>query len=274
MTWLIVTIFAYFLLAAVALIDKYLLGGLIPSPKIYAFYVGMFGILVLILVPFGFLVVPEFSLILLALIAGIFRILAIFVFFTALWKFEVSRIVPAIGGLLPLFTFGLGYIFSCGKGSLSPNEIIAFVLLVSGSILITFEKKKTITRKSLQISALAAFLFAFSFVLSKFVYVEHPFLSGFIWIMIGSFLVALLFFGSKEVREEVFNKKKVFKRNTIGIFLSNQIMGGTAFILQNWAIAMVPFGLLAVVFSLEGTKYIFLLVFAILFSSKFPKILK
>ena len=51
-------------------------------------------------------------------------------------------------------------------------------------------------------------------------------------------------------------------------------MGGTAFILQNWAIAMVPFGLLAIVFSLEGTKDIFLLVFAILLSSKFPKILK
>ena len=104
MLWLIIAILAYFILAIVALVDKYLLGGLMPSPKVYAFYVAAFGILALILIPFGFLI-PAPLQILLALLAGIFHILAILVYYNGLKRFETSRIVPAIGGLLPTFTF-------------------------------------------------------------------------------------------------------------------------------------------------------------------------
>ncbi len=114
MSWLLVTISAYFLFAIVALVDKYLLGGLMPSPKVYAFYVAALGILALVLIPFGFLIPAPFQ-IFLALLAGIFHILAIFTYFSGLQYFETSRIVPAIGGLLPLFVFGLTYIFTGGK---------------------------------------------------------------------------------------------------------------------------------------------------------------
>ena len=52
MLWLIVAISAYLILAIVFLVDKYLLVGPIPNPKIYAFYIGTLGIAVLLLVPF------------------------------------------------------------------------------------------------------------------------------------------------------------------------------------------------------------------------------
>ena len=58
------------------------------------------------------------------------------------------------------------------------------------------------------------------------------------------------------------------------IFLFNQGIGAGAFILQNWAIALVPLGFLAFINALEGTKYLFLLIFTILLALKFPKILK
>lgn len=273
MTWLLVIISAYFLFALVALGDKYLLAGP-PNPRSYSFYVGTLGILSLLLIPFVGFFIPDAYQVSLALLAGAIYIFALFWLFTGLENFEASRVVPAIGGFLPLFTFGLVYLFSYGKELLSSYEILAFILLLAGSIFITFEKGKSITSKSLQISAMTAFLFALAFVLAKYVYLAQPFWSGFIWMRIGGFLIALCFIFTKEVKREIFERKFTFQKKTAVFFLFNQTMGGGAFILQNWAIALVPLGSLALVNALEGTKYIFLLIFAILFSLKFPQIFK
>jgi len=273
MLWLVVAISAYFLFALVALGDKYLLAGP-PNPKSYSFYVGTLGILVLVLVPFVGFSIPEISQVFLSLLTGVVFILALFGLYTALENFEVSRIVPAIGGLLPLFTFGLVYLFSSGEGILSSWKILAFILLLAGSVLIAFEKGKSITSKSLQISALTALLFAIAFVLTKFVYLSQPFWSGFIWMRIGGFLAAICFIFTKEVKREIFERKFTFQKKTGTVFLFNQGIGAGAFILQNWAIALVPLGFLAFINALEGTKYLFLLIFTILLALKFPKILK
>lgn len=273
MSWLLVTISAYFLFGAVALVDKYLLKGSIPSPKIYTFYIGVLSISALIFVPFGFLVPGPLEIITSLLAGGIF-IFASFGFFNALKLFEASRVVPAIGGILPLFTLGLTYFFFRGEGILGFSEILAFLLLISGSVLIAFKKGQSSILKSFQIVIPTAFLFSLAFVLSKFVYLSQPFWSGFIWIRIGSFLFALFLLFSKEVREELFKKQVSFKPKTSAIFLSNKAVGGLASLLQNWAIALVPLGFLAFINALEGLKYVFLLIFTILISLKFPKILK
>jgi len=273
MSWLLVTISVYFLLAIVALVDKYLLGGGLLSPKMYAFYVGILGILALILIPFGFFI-PQFLVMVLALLAGIFHILGVFITFKAIQIFEVSRVIPAIGGFLPLFVFGLTFISPGEKEIISFFEIIAFSLLVLGSVIIAWEKSKTISFSSLRMAALAAFLFALYFIFAKFVYQDHPFISGFIWTRIGAFLMAMIFLFTKEVRQELLKKRETLKIKTFGILIPNQTMAAGAFLLQNWAVSMVPLGFLAFINALEGTRYIFLLIFAILLSIKFPKILK
>jgi len=273
MPWLIVTISAYFLFAITALGDKYLLAGP-PNPKSYSFYVGILGILVLFLIPFVGFSIPETTQIILSLLAGSIFIFALFGLYTGLENFEASRIVPAIGGLLPLFTFGLIFLFSGEKEMLSLWKIFTFILLIIGSILITFEREKLITLKSLKISALAALLFALSFVLTKYVYLAQPFWSGFIWMRIGGFLTAFCFLFTKEVKREIFQRKFTFQKKTGTIFLANQAVGGGAFLLQNWAITLVPLVFLPFVNALEGTKYLFLLIFTVFLSLKFPQFLK
>lgn len=275
MSWILIAISAYFILAVVFLIDKYLLAGPVPNPKVYTFYIGILGILILFLAPFVGFSVPQPSQIILSLLAGAIFTYGLFWFYKALRDFETSRVVPAIGGILPLFTLGLVYIFSAGEETLGYFEFFAFILLILGSILITYERSKKISFKSLQISAIAAFFLALSFVLTKYVYLAQPFWSGFIWIRIGGFLTAIFFFLLfKEIREEIFKKKVSFKKKTIGIFLSNQAMGAGASILQNWAIFLAPLVYVAIVNALAGTQYVFLLIFTIFLSLKFPQILK
>lgn len=273
MLWLIITIFAYFLLAVVALGDKYLLAGP-PNPKIYSFYVGVLGILSLLLIPFVGFFIPDIWQIFLSFLAGAIFIFVLFGLYNGLEYFEASRIVPAIGGLLPLFTFGLIYFFSKGDMPLSSWHILSFILLLVGTVLITFKTKKAFFSQSLKISALSAFLFALAFFLTKQVYLSQPFWSGFIWLRIGGFLTALGFLGTREVRKEIFSHKFTFQKKTGTFFLINQAMGAGAAILQNWAIALVPLGFLPFVNALEGTKYVFLFLLVTLISLKFPEFLE
>jgi hypothetical protein len=76
------------------------------------------------------------------------------------------------------------------------------------------------------------------------------------------------------VKEEIFKKKVSFKKKTLGIFVSNQALGGGANILQNWAIALAPLSYVAFVNALQGIQHVFLLIFAVFLSFKFPHILK
>lgn len=277
MSWLIITISFYFILAIVFLVDKYLLTGSIPNPKVYTFYVGALGILVLVFAPFVGFYIPTIPQIILAFSAGAIYIYALFWFYKSLQLFEASRVVPAISGLVPLFTFGLVYIssFGLGKEVLSFSEIIAFILLIFGSFLMVVEKERFINLRSLKISTICAFLLSLSFVLLKYVYFTQSFWSGFIWTKIGGFLMAFCFFiFTREVKEEIFQKKISLKKKTMGIFVINQTAGAGANILQNWAIALAPLAYVAIINALQGIQYVFLLIFTILFSLKFPQILK
>jgi len=288
MSWFLVAVSAYLILAIVFLVDKYLLVGPIPNPKVYTFYVGTLGILVLILAPFVGFYIPELSQIILSLLAGALFIYGIFWLNYALRLFEASRVIPAIGGILPIFSFLLIYIFSGGKEIFTIWEFLAFILLIFGGVLIVYPsaekggeeqmffdyEKAKISLKSLRISATAAFFLALSFVLAKYVYMAQPFWSGYIWIRIGGFLMAMSFLFAQGVRDELFKVKMNFPKKTAVIFLSNQAAGASANILQNWAIALAPLICVSIINALQGMQYVFLLMFTIFLSLKSPQLLK
>ncbi len=279
MLWLIITVCAYLILAVVFLVDKHLLSAAIPNPKVYVFYVGTLGMLILLLIPFVGFYVPSPVQIILALSAGLCFIFSLYWFYKALNLFEASRVVPAVGALTPVFTFFLVYLISAGQESLTKQELAAFILLVLGSLFIVLKKDKMVNRQSLKISSVAAFFMALSFVLTKYVYLGQEFWNGFIWRSIGGFLMALLFFILfPEIKKEIFAKKPKEKtyqpKKTAFIFLTNQAAGASAAILQNWAIALAPLAYVAFINALQGVQYAFLLLLAVILSLKFPQILK
>jgi len=262
--WISIVVFSHLLLAAVVLIDKYLLSGPGLSPKTYAFYTGVLGGVVFLLIPFGYLEFPTLSIIAVALLAGSARTLGAFALFSGLKNFDASRIIPALGGAAPIFMALLTVFVAGEKEILSLTTFFAFVLLVSGSVLVSIEKRALLTMRSLQYSLLAALFFALFFFLSKVVYEEHSFISGLIWLVAGAFLSSLFFLGSKEVRGEVFGKKKKMPAKKGIILVGNQATAGGAIVLQNYAISLAPFGLLPFVGALGGTQYIFLFILVLL----------
>lgn len=277
MLWLFVAILSYFILAAVFLADKWLLLGPISRPQIYAFYIGILQILIFPLIFFIDFVILSPLHIFLALASGFFFIWALYWFYKGLQLFEPSRIVPAVGGFVPIFILTIIYFLSGGEEVFTAGYFLSFLFLIFGSVLLTHEKSKKISFQSIKISIVTAILFAFYSVLAKYAYMGQPFWSGFIWIRAGSFLTAILFLFlfRKEILSEVFVKPKIIEsKKNAAVFFINQGVGSGANILQNWAIALAPLAFVPIVSALQGTQYVFLLLFAVFLSLKFPQIMR
>ena len=299
--WLTLAILSYLFFAVAAFLDKYILGGALPSPKVYSFYTGLSSLAILFLLPILILVssgsmgffgvtldgpldifsVSDISAIVLSLITGGIFLLALYFYYKGVLEFEVSRMGPTVGAIVPLFILGLVYLFTFipldlgfERQSLGFHKFIALVCLVLGGLVLMLHREKVITIKSLRISLVASFLFGLTLVLTKLVYNFLPFWSGFFWIKLGTFFASFFFLFSREVRIMVFNNKKTFRKKIAFPFLSAKALGAVATVFQNGAIFLAPVIFLPIVSALSGIQHVFLIVLATLLFFKFPNILR
>lgn len=269
MTWLFIAILAYFLFAVVSLGDRFLLLGT-PNPKIYTFYVGCLGIFAMVMAPFTGFFLPSLKELLFCFFSSIFYILFLYLMYVALERFEVSRVIPATGALMPLISFLIIFALSF-KNPLDSKSIAAFFLLILGSLVIDTNFLKDFSFKSFGLSFIISLFASLTFIFSKYVYLDLPFWTAFIWMRIFTFLIALLFLFSKTVRKEIVGGGgKSFTLKNYFLFIIIQILGALAFVLQNFSIALANLAYLPIVSALQGIQYIFLFIFALIL----PKAIK
>lgn len=267
MNWVLISIVAYFTNAFSLVIDKFILKKPIQHPVVFGFYSGILSIFVLFLAPFG-LNWPGFNQFLISISAGIIFLVALMVFYGALKEGETSRIVPVIGGFTPIFVLIISYFVFAEH--LKLFQFIAFGLLVCGGVLISAEKSdKNYRFGHFKKSIFAAFLFSIFYILSKYIFLNQHFISGFIWQRLGSFLGAMLLLIVFKNRELIFKTSKGFKFKWGALVIANKIIGGIAFILINYAIYL---GSVVLVSALEGTRYAFVFLIATALSMKYPAI--
>ena len=272
--WLLVIILAYLFFSLSYLGDKLILSTQ-PKPNSYTFFVGTISVFVVLLIPF----IPNFGLpggkvIFWIIGEAIIYLLGLYAMFTALAKFDVSRVMTTIGATQPLLIFALTWMF-WGPQVMSQTNILAFVLLLLGSYLISFEKNSKTNGNYIKITILASLLFSLDYVFSKIVFLSQSFLQGFIWMRIFVFLFALLLLTSKKNRKEIFARQQnILNKKTSIIFVCTHASGGIANILQGFAISLAPIALLPVVNSLRGIQYVFLFLMTLSLSVLFPRILK
>lgn len=268
-TFIIPALAAYFLLAVAGLVDKILLRTAIVSPRAYAFYVGALSGLALILLPFGVVDVPELRILLAAFASGVASVYALWAFYSALKAHEASRVITAVGALVPIFILVFSIIFLDEQWRFS--QFLAFAILVFGGVLMSYEEnvEKPYTFELLGHAARAAVLFAVSFTIIKFVYLSETFFSGFFWTRMGSMLGALSIIVVPENFKRIFLATKQAPKSTPFRFLFNQAMGGAGAILQNYAIFL---GSVALVGALQGVQYALLLLLVVVVSRYFPQL--
>ncbi len=279
MSWLIIAIIAYGLLAVTNIGDKMFLGNFVPNYKAYTALVGVLGVVLFLIAPW-FLIWPGFTVFVVSIFAGVMFVVALLSFFYSLQVGQVSRVIPFVGGLVPVFSLIFAVVF-IGE-TLTVVQLVAFFFLIVGTtILIRIPHKthwweeiwKRIHKENhaqeIIIAVLAALFFAASFVASKYVYTQTEFISGFIWIRLGTFIAALAILYSKETRKAFIKTCKKLPSASGALFLGNQVLGAGGFLLQNFAIAL---GSVALVNALQGVQYIFVIALSIVASILFPKL--
>ena len=272
MLWLITIIFSYLFFALASLGDKIILSG--PAkPKSYTFYVGLLSILVVFIIPFVEFGWPSNIGLTYIILEAIVYVLGLYAMFYALERFDVSKVMPTIGASQPVIIALLSILF-WGRLDVGVKEIIAFIILLVGSVLISIDKNPKITRKSLEISLITAVLFSLDFIFSKLIYTEMPFWQGFIWMRIFSFLFVMIFIFDRGFRKEFKDGKNNPDKKTGTLFIFTQGAGGLANVLQSLAISLVPISYLAIMNSMKGIQYVFLFIMVALVSYFLPKVLK
>jgi len=284
MTWVVVALTAYFILAVANLLDKFLIDNVLLSSKAYAFAACILGLIIFLIAPW-FLHWPGLSLFILDLLAGFIFAVALWMLYEALQRGEASRILVTVGGTTPIFSLIFSILFF--KEQFSNNQLIGISLLLIGVFVIAIlpkdrtylsrvlrklKMKQNIKSGGLLIALLSAFSYSLYFICTKYVYSFQPFLSAFIWTRLGAAILVSFFLLSKNNRYKIlhsFTKKNKNKRNFLVVV--NQVFGSLGFVLQNYAIYL---GSVTIVNALQGVQYAFLLIISAIIALLAPKLLK
>ena len=162
--WLLSIILAYLFFGLASLGDKLVLTGTAQRalrPNSYTFYVGVFGLVVILLIPFAKFTFPNGTGLTWIILDAIVRIIGIYTMYTALQRFDVSKVVATIGATQPIFIFILTCLF-WGPQTMPTIDILAFIILLVGSIIISIEKNLEITGDYLKITIFSSVMFSLS----------------------------------------------------------------------------------------------------------------
>ncbi|MDD5071299.1 MAG: EamA family transporter [Patescibacteria group bacterium] len=293
--WLIAAVSSYFVNAGVYIADKFLLSKKIHSSIIYAFLVGIWSIFNMVLLLFDPWV-PSGRELGLDLLAGMLFLITLVFWYKALHQSEATRVVPIVGALVPIFSFVLSFLF-LGE-TLTERQLLAFLVLINGGILISVKHTRFYkigemwnrfrgvfgdilggihaqyrpARRLILNSVISALFFAVYYVLIKYIYLSQPFIGGFVWSRLGTFLGALLILFIPGWRKPIVEYQRGAKTpKNLAFFISIRLLAGLAFIMINWAISL---GNVALVNSLQGVQYVFLIFLVLFLSAKYPHILE
>jgi drug/metabolite transporter (DMT)-like permease len=272
MYWLPIVLLGHFLNAGAFIVDKILLTKKLPQPALYAFYIGTLGILVLVAIPWANFTIPPGYTLTQAAGSGAGFVLALLCFFSAIKRGDTSRVVPFVGGLIPIFTFPFALIF-LGE-SLMSWQWLGLFFLIGGAILISYEAeavKNPYSGREIAEVIGAAVLFALSFTLTKAVFRDTEFLNGLIWTRIFAFLTSLCLLMLPSVRMAVLGSQGHPKKPNL-LFFVGQAMGGLGFFLLAWAIQLAPS--VTIINALQGVQYAFLFILVLMFSRYWPNSLQ
>lgn len=259
---ILLTIFQYMVQAAVDLMDKFLITARKVEPISYTFYTVVTGVVLAVIWPWVFAVIPlEF--VLLNLLSGVYFAVAGFVFFWALSQGEVSRTIPFIFGLVPVFDILISVL--TGRNPLISNQIAAVCLLIPGALIVSHHKGDD-WAKHAGIKFLSAFLFSSYYAFWQFSSQTGPVLNSLIWNRVGGAAVLLLLLLYTPFKNKVFASQKVKQKGSTSIiFLFKQIVGGANFVFLSFLYSL---GTISIINSLQGFRYVFLLIFSSLLSKK------
>ena len=274
MEWVIFSIVSRAFWAGDNIVDKLLIGRHIRNPYVLTLLGGIAPLLIsmfIFILLWGRLewigLVPT----LIIMIAGAIQIIAVFAFYKALDKEEVSRVIPLFQ-LTPVFVLILSAIFL--KEVLTLNQYFGFILILFGGFLIAIKRIEGgfKLREAFWWMVLSSSIYAIQAIIIKSLYIKYSYLSLTFYISIGIFIptFVLLTFSSKSRSSFIkeFSNLNITGWALVGlaaIFIIGADLSGF------WAFKTGSASLISV---LRGFQSIFVFIFSLILSVWLSKILK
>lgn len=233
--------------------DKFLITTRRVEPVKYTFFTVVMGALLLLLWPWSYVSLP-LRFIFFDLISGALFSLAMYVFFVALSEGEVSRVVPFVFGLVPVFDVLISLV--TGRNVLQLNELAAVCLLIPGALLVSHKQDAGWLRHA-GLKTLSAFLFSCYYALWQYAAQTGPTLNNLMWNRLGAAAICLLLLVWPAYRFKVFAVEQIKnKGGTSVLFIFKQVLGGANFIFLSFLFVL---GKIPVINALQGFRYAFVL---------------
>jgi len=287
MNWLQIALVSYFILSIATLVDKIFLSKVVAASFVYMLWVvmlsiviaGGFAVVVLVSQSAGVwptTVAGSFTLMsswymFIAIVVGIFFTAALYFLYSSIQKGEISRITPIIGGSMPLLIYAMTFYHQ----PLDAGKLIAFLILVTGTVLISYMPRRSGDKKGggYFLALGASFSFAVFFVLTQYLFREQGFINGIIWPRAGSLLVVIAFLSVPGIRRQFVESITSVSRSVRLAWLGNQGLAVTGFVGQAFAISL-PGVSVALVAALQSVQYALILIYASLLSIFQPRLMK
>jgi drug/metabolite transporter (DMT)-like permease len=222
--------------------------------------------------PLGTLTFMSLWHMLVAIFIGILFTLAIYLLYTALQKGEASRVIPLIGGSMPVIIYLMTFFID----PLDQKKLTTFIFLVIGTVLISLMPKTKDAPKKRSGNLIAwgaSFSFALFFVLTQYLFRTEGFINGIVWPRLGSLVALVFLFSYPEVRKLMRESLRHLSKRMKTLWVASQALGAIGFVGQQYVIS-IPKVSVALVSALQSVQYVFILVFATLVSFFKPKLLQ
>lgn len=267
MMYLPISIVAFFLNSLALTIDKFFITKVIPDPLVYVFYFSLISLVAILGIPFT--QIPQNEVFILASASTLSWTLGAYLMFWALKTGQVQRVIPVIGSLIPLILLAI----SSTTGGISQNQATAVLVLILGLIFLTIQDLRgKLLLKEIVLEVLAAFFFALAYLMLREAFLKEDFLTVLIWSRPALLPLGVIILVVPALREKVLSVIKPGVGQLKGpalLFVFGQAAAGISELMLLFAISLANPTL---VNSLQGIKYVFLLIFAFILGGKYPMI--
>lgn len=272
MSWVIFALLSRSLWGVDNIIDKLLREKYLPDSLVLTLIMGIAPLLV----SFSIVLLNGLSWIglgpfLLITLAGLLYLPAVFAFYQAVSKEEISRVIPLFQ-FTPVFVLILSFLF-LGE-VLTFSDYIAFMLILLGGFLLSLQKVKFLfrLREAFWWMVLSSSILAVYAVILKSLYVGHSFWDLTAYLGFGEFLPTLVIISAFATVRNRFSKS-LLNLNSVGwgLLTLGMFFIAAASLSGLWALTTAPVSLHSV---FRGFQSVFVLIYAVVLSVWLPKILK
>src|SRR3989344_8134059 len=267
MSWILFSVLAALIWAIKGILDKFMLANYIKKPIVPVLILGVFDLaaiaLIFLINGFDPLSLQNLAL---ALVGGLASLMIIILYFKAVQIEEISRVIALIF-LTPLFVTVLAAVF-LGE-VFTWDKYAGILLLIAGAVLVSYKLGKITFGKAFWYLLLASLFFGIYAIITKYLLGFADFWSVFSYTRLSMIICMLpiFFFRYKDLLETLRERGKmaVFSAS------SSEALNLIALLLFT---AAASAGFITLVEALTAVEPFFVLLFTVILSMFYPRILK